>query len=76
MKLIFKVLYLILLNNAALNDTQPETSLTCRGANTSKQTIVYLGYGRYQGSFDSTSGLNVWKGCVVFPVTPNLSKFD
>ena len=73
MKLIFKVLYLLFLNTAVLHATQPETSLTWRGANASKQPIVDLGYGRYQGSFDSTSGLNVWKGCVVFPVKPNLS---
>ena len=64
MKLTFKV-YRVLLALAAVNLATPsETSVAGRDATSSKRPIVDLGYAIYQGSFVSTSGLNVWKGCV------------
>lgn len=65
MKLISKALYVLLASPVTVVATQSDRSSIGRHAKASALPIVDLGYARYQGYYDSTFGLYVWKGWAV-----------
>lgn len=62
MKLSFKALYVLISCLVPASATPSDRLLLGWEGDASAPPIIDLGYARYQGYYDSTFGLHVWKG--------------